>query len=236
MQANGSTVYPYVGAASNLGIVNASSTAYPSAPPFCAVQSYSSGTLTVSNPTLPSGINATNGFPATGTLTVVGSSGTSPVTMTYTGISGNTFTGCSITSGSLGSFVPGQLSCWLSATGVGNGLANALVISSTAFVFPPPLATVQYVNVTTATTYSGVANYMAPGTYDGQMVTYVNVPNGNATLTFGRTASATTGYAQIALSAATLAISYFSSITFLYQKATNTWVEMASTAGTTVNT
>ena len=132
--------------------------------------------------------------------------------------------------------MPGQLSCWLSATGVGNGLANALAISSTAFVFPPPLATVQYVNVTTATTYSGVANYMAPGTYDGQIVTYVNVPNGNAALTFGRTASATAGYAQIALSAATLAISYFSSITFLYQKATNTWVEMASTAGTTVNT
>ena len=233
IQPNASNIYPLTGAVNNVGILNASTSAKPSAPPMCLVTSWNSGTsvLTVNCPTLPSGTNSTGGFPTSGTLTInAGVSYNSTITMTYTGISGNTFTGCTITSGSFPSpLLANQLTVWLSATTVGAAVPNSLYFSANTFSFPKPISSTQYVCPTANVTYAGSTNFVMAGVYDGQTITYENIAS-SYSVTFPSATGASGGYANLSVASGSLVLGPGQVVTLIYNLATNTWVQQSPTA------
>lgn len=299
LQPNASTLYPLVGGSANYGLVNASSTAYPSPPPFTTVTSgpappsitgitstsstftvtFSSAhglsagnTFTLSGFT-PSGYNGTwtvasaigtTGTGGTYTVTVnstaalgAGSGGTAayltgyllenagtptltvastqgfnqtssaggslnitqgqglfPVVVTYTGITGTTFTGCAVTSGAANNIETG-----------GAGLVwggNAVYYITGSPVLPVPRSTVQDL-----ATYGGAATpTLSAGAYDGQEIVYMNV--GSSTITFAR--SAATGN-NLYLTSASLALGNGSSLRLIWKAALSGWVQIGSATG-----
>jgi hypothetical protein len=210
MQPNASTIYPLVGGGVNIGLLNASNTAYPASPPFTTIVSgLGTGTVIVAS---------TAGFFPTGSFTACSPQGLTPMVINYTGLTATTFTGCTTASGS----ATGQTLCWSSIA--------EFCLPITSFTLPTPQASTVYLNASAgATTATANSGYMAPGAYDGQEVTYFSYANSNA-ITFSR--DSTAGQ-LVGLTAATVVMGKYSMLRFRWCAPAGGWFQMGALAANT---
>jgi hypothetical protein len=207
----------------NRGLINGSTTLYPSAPPWTTAN----GSPALVSTTLT--VVSTAGFAASGTLYIGANTATSAssvpgsVTITYTGTSSTTFTGCTVTVGTGSTIVTG----W---TVLQSQAMYTLPITS--FTLPIPVATHQLLTATAgATTGTANSGYMAAGVFDGQVVTYINAATNS--ITFSRD---NTNGQRVALSAATVVVAAAESITLRWTiipgtSNNNGWYQIVNLAG-----